>query len=395
MLFTFIGGSGHGEPLVPVARAAKAAGHTVAFGCGPSMVSTPEAAGFTAFALGTGADSAPERLPLRPLDAEREDQEFRDGFARHGAQGRAPHTIALCNEWQPDVLVCDETDFGGMVAAERLGLPYATVLVMAAGSFIRAGVVGEALNELRALHSLPPDPELQMLNRHLVLSPFPPSFRDPAFPLPTTAHSFRPPLLAAADGSAQAWASALPGAPTVYFTLGTIFNTESGDLFARVLAGLRELPINVIVTVGRHIDPAEFGPQPPNISIERYIPQASILPHCSLVISHGGSGSVLGTLAHGLPSVLIPMGADQPLNAARCEELGLGRMLDPIEATPEIVRDVISAVLADASYRRAAERMREEIAALPGPEHAVRLLERLLGSGVRGQGSGATKFRGP
>jgi UDP:flavonoid glycosyltransferase YjiC (YdhE family) len=377
LLCTFIGGSGHFEPLVPIARAAQAAGHTVAFGCGPSMAAAVEAAGFTVLALGTGAGGTPERLPLRPLDANREDQEFRDRFARDGAQYRAPLTIALCTEWQPDVLVCDETDFGGMVAAERLGLPHATVLVMAAGSFVRAEVVGEALNELRAGHDLPPDPELTMLSRYLVLSPFPPSYRDPAYPLPATAHSFRPPLLGAAGDAVPAWSSALPGAPVVYFTLGTIFNMESGDLFGRVLAGLRELPVNVVVTVGRHIDPAEFGPQPANIHIEQYIPQAAILPHCSLVISHGGSGSVLGALAHGLPSVLIPMGADQPLNAARCEELGLGRMLDPIEATPESVREAVSAVLADPAYRRAAERMRDEIVAQPGPEQAVMLLERL------------------
>lgn len=377
LLFTFIGGSGHFEPLIPVARAAQVAGHTVAFGCGPSMVATIEGAGFTVFALGTDAGSAPERLPLRPLDANREDQEFRDRFARRGAQYRAPLTIALCTEWQPDLLICDETDFGGMVAAERLGLPYATVLVMAAGSFVRAEVIGEALDELRAEHSLPPDPELTMLSRYLVLSPFPPSYRDPAYPLPATAHTFRPPMLGVAGDSVPAWSSVLPGAPTVYFTLGTIFNMESGDLFARVLAGLRELPINIIVTVGRHIDPAEFGPQPANVHIEQYIPQAAILPHCSLVVSHGGSGSVLGALAHGLPSVLIPMGADQPLNAARCEELGLGRMLDPIEATPEMVREAVATVLADPAYRRAAERMRDEIAAMPGPEQAVRLLERL------------------
>jgi MGT family glycosyltransferase len=168
-----------------------------------------------------------------------------------------------------------------------------------------------------------------------------------------------------------------PDVPMVYFTLGTVFNMESGDLFARVLAGLRDLPINVVVTVGQHVDPAEFGPQPANILIERYIAQESIMPHCSLVVSHGGSGSVIGTLAHGLPAVLIPMGADQPMNAARCEQLGVAQALDPIAATPDTVRAAAAAVLADPSYRQAAERIRDEFAALPGPTHAISLLERL------------------
>src|SRR5262245_3456560 len=163
ILCTFIGGHGHFVPLLPIARAAMAVGHSVAFGCGPSMVSTVEAAGFTVFPLGTGTASLPARLPLRPLDATREEQEFRERFARHGARYRVPHTMALCTRWQPDVLVCDETDFGGMVVAERLGLPYATVLVIAAGSFVQTAGVGEALNELRTAHDLPPDPELEML----------------------------------------------------------------------------------------------------------------------------------------------------------------------------------------------------------------------------------------
>ncbi len=370
ILFTFIGGSGHFLPLVPVARAAEAAGHTLAFGCGPSMRATVEAVGFAVFPLGTGSAAAPARLPLRPIDVAREDEEFRDRFVRGAAARRVPYMLTLCADWRPDVVVCDEADFGSMIAAERLGLPHATVLVMAAGSFVRAEVIGETLNELRAAHALPPDPGLEMLYRHLTLSPFPPGFRDPAFPLPPTAYAFR-------TTEAPAVSARPAGRPTVYFTLGTVFNLESGDLFSRTLAGLRDLPVKVVATVGEGIDPDELGPQPANFRIARYIAQESILPKCSLVVSHGGSGSVLGALAHGLPMVLIPMGADQPLNAARCEQLGVGRALDPIAASPESVGEAVSIVLADPRYRQTAERFRDEIAALPGPGHAVRLLERL------------------
>ena len=379
VLFTFAGGSGHFEPLVPIARAAAAAGHMVAFGGQSVMIPAIEAAGFTAFAMaGATLSATPERLPLLKLDAEREDRDLREGFATRLARQRCAAVLGLCEEWQPDLVVCDEVDFGAIVAAERLGLPYATVLVIAAGSFVREEVVGEPLNQLRAEHGLPPDPDLAMLSRYLVLSPFPPSYRDPAFPLPVTAHSLRPLALEAAQNdSAPAWVARLSGAPTIYFTLGTVFNVESGDLFERVLAGLRELPINLIATVGRQIDPEEFGPQAANIHIERYISQALILPYCDLVVSHGGSGSVIGALAHGLPSVLIPMGADQPLNAARCADLGVARVLDAVEATLESVREAVSSVLADPSYRQAAERIRDEIATLPAAEYAVTLLERL------------------
>jgi UDP:flavonoid glycosyltransferase YjiC (YdhE family) len=375
ILFTFIGGNGHFVPLISVARAAIDRGHTVAFGCGPLMAPTVAAAGFIALPVGAAAASPPGRQPLRPLDQAREDQEFRDHFARHGARYRVPYLNALCREWQPDLLVCDETDFGAMIIAEHLGLPFATVLVMAAGSFVRAEVVGEALNELRAEQGLPPDPHLEMLSRYLALSPFPPGFRDPAYPLPPTGHSFRPTPIEDTEEAAPVWLATLPSQPTVYFTLGTIFNLESGDLFTRVLTGVGELPINLIVTVGPFLDPAELGPQPANVIVEQYIPQDLILPHCQLIISHGGSGSVSGALWHGRPSLLIPMGADQPLNAARCRQLGLAWVLDPITATPDSIRAAVVDLLHNPGYQQAAAKMRDEFAALPDPAHAVRLLE--------------------
>jgi UDP:flavonoid glycosyltransferase YjiC (YdhE family) len=264
-----------------------------------------------------------------------------------------------------------------MIAAECRGLPYAVVLVTAAGSFLRTELLSEALNEVRAGYGLPPDPDLTMLSRHLVLSPFPAGFRDPAHPLPATARPMRP--AAAGPVDPPAWLTGLGGdRPVVYFTLGTVFNMESGDLFTRVLAGLRELPVDLVVTVGRHIDPAEFGPQPRHVHLERFVPQAAVLPRCAAVVSHGGSGSVIGALAYGLPSVLLPMGADQPLNAGRCAALGVSLVLDAVSATPAEVREAVSTVLAEPGFRAAAERLRDEIAAMPGADEAVRLLERLV-----------------
>ena len=94
------------------------------------------------------------------------------------------------------------------------------------------------------------------------------------------------------------------------------------------------------------------------------------------MVSHGGSGSVIDALAHGLPMVLIPLGADQPLNAARCEALGVARVLDAATATPEPCATP-SRGSWPTRHRSAAERIRDEIAALPGPAWAVELLERL------------------
>jgi MGT family glycosyltransferase len=136
--------------------------------------------------------------------------------------------------------------------------------------------------------------------------------------------------------------------------------------------------MEIVVTVGRELDPQVLGPQPSNVHVRSYIPQSLLLARCQLAVSHAGSGSVVGALAHGVPMVLLPIGADQPFNAARCDELHVGRVLNPVDATPEDVRLAALAVLTDATHRQSAMRLKAEIAALPDPQYGVRLLERLL-----------------
>jgi len=368
ILFTFAGGSGHLEPLVPIARAVREAGHVVAFSGRSAVATQVRELGFEIFVTGPAGPEAPStRTPLLEVDLEREAQVLRDGFAGRIARERAAGVLQICGAWRPDLLICGEVDFGAMVAAERAGLPFATVLISATDTFVRDEVVAEPLDALRAEHGLPPDGKLAMPSRHLVLSPFPRRLR----PLPPAAHAFRAAKVTRRRTDEK----------TVYFTLGTIFNLESGDLFERVLEGVRDLPVDVVATVGRNLDPAQLGPQPANLRIERYLPQAKVLPFCRAVISHGGSGSILGALAHGLPSVLLPMGADQPQNAARCQELGVARVVDAVRATPETVREAVADVLSDPSYCSAAEGLADEIAVLPGPEHTVALLAGMASRG--------------
>ena len=106
---------------------------------------------------------------------------------------------------------------------------------------------------------------------------------------------------AALDNPSAADIGARRHRPMVYFTLGTIFHQESGDLFLRAIAGLRKLPAAVVVTVGHEVDPAELGEQPDNVRVERFLPMTDVLAHADVVVSHGGSGTVVGALAFGLP----------------------------------------------------------------------------------------------
>ncbi|MGB7104484.1 MAG: glycosyltransferase [Acidimicrobiales bacterium] len=367
ILFTFTGGAGHLLPLVAIARAATTRGHDVAIAGSGSMVASIKAHGFTAFPT-SEVGAKPKSSPLEkvePIDLERENETMRSGFAGAGARRHVTMIPAIIREWAPDVLVRDEVDFGTAIVAELLEIPCVTVLVLAAGSFPTKSLVAEPLNELRSEVGLTPDRELTMLERDLVLSPFPPSFR--VTPLPPTAFSYRPAattfITPAHDRS-------------VYFTLGTYDNIH--ELQARVLAGLSELPFNVVMTIGEQKDPNDFGPQASNIRIERFIPQDEVLPQSDLVISHAGSGSLMGALAHGLPSLLLPMGADQPYNAQRCTELGVGQTLDAVSVTPHQVREAAEHLLGRVEHRHRTERFRDEINALPDISRALRQIEDLV-----------------
>jgi UDP:flavonoid glycosyltransferase YjiC (YdhE family) len=133
----------------------------------------------------------------------------------------------------------------------------------------------------------------------------------------------------------------------------------------------------VIMTAGRNQDPADFGPRPDNVHLKHYIPLSVVLPHCHLVVTNGGSGTLTAAVAHGLPVVVVPVGADQPANAARRVALGLGTVIAASELTPVLACHAGRPVYSDLAYRGAAKAMREEIDALPGLEHSVALLERL------------------
>jgi hypothetical protein len=157
-----------------------AAGHTVAVAGSGKLVAVVAAAGFTAFPtsdLPTDAGMSRTRprdlTPLEPVDPASDEQGFAESFARRGARRHAGALLDIIDNWQPDLVVRDEADFGSAVAAERRAVPCAVVLVLAAGTLLRKELVGPPLHELRRDHQLPPDPDLRMLDRQLVLSPFP------------------------------------------------------------------------------------------------------------------------------------------------------------------------------------------------------------------------------
>jgi UDP:flavonoid glycosyltransferase YjiC (YdhE family) len=110
--------------------------------------------------------------------------------------------------------------------------------------------------------------------------------------------------------------------------------------------------------------------------VERFVPQATLLPHCSAVVHHAGSGTMLGALAHRLPQLAIPQGADNFVNARLLESAGAGLLVPPGEVTAERVRGDVRAILDDARYRASASRVGDEIAGMPSPPQVAASLRR-------------------
>jgi MGT family glycosyltransferase len=195
-----------------------------------------------------------------------------------------------------------------------------------------------------------------MLYRYLYLAFLPPAFVGPNLAIPPTVQFLRPiSFNQSGDEGLPTWGAQLPERPTVHASLGTIFHWTPG-VFRTILDGLRDEPINLILAVGRDQDPAQYGPQPPNVFIERYIPHTILLPYCDVVITHGGFSSIMACCNQGLPMVLIPLaGGDQRGNAHRCAALGLGRIIAPDQRTPESIREAVLEVLSNRCYRERAE----------------------------------------
>ena len=144
-------------------------------------------------------------------------------------------------------------------------------------------------------------------------------------------------------------------------------------LYAQAIEALAPLPVRVLVTIGRDRDPAQLGPVPANVEVERWIPQADVMPHTRVLVSHGGSGTLRAGLAAGIPQVVLPIFADQPYNARRVDALGAGIAIEDTTGLAAAVR----AILEEDRYARSAATVAADIRNLPPVEHAAARLREL------------------
>lgn len=382
VLCTCIPATGHFEPLLPLAQAMTVAGHDLLFATAAGFQPEVVARGFAVRAAGLDLDALIEASEVPgPEGALPPDQRAGRMFARIAPRAMLQPLLALARDWQPDILVHSEGEYAAPLVAHLLGLPNVAV---------------------GWLSPMRPEPQLELLDRilaefwndsgarpqpyggifrHLFLDPCPPALQtDFGLALPKV-RRIRP---HAPDDAPPAtipdWRRNMPAGPVVHVTFGTVaaYNTAP-EIYRAIIDGLAEEPVNLLVTVGRNNDPNELGPLRESVRVERFVPHSDLLPHCDAVVTHGGPGSTVVALAHGLPLVVIPGGgAAQTRIGHACERAGAGRMVAREDLSPAVVRAAILEVLRDPGFRANARAIAAEIRQMPPPVEAVRAIEALV-----------------
>jgi len=384
VLMTSTPGPGHVLPMVPIARALQAAGHQVIWATGPDAHHLITAAGLDVVTSGTDQATRTQRFragwPQAGALAPRERRAlmFPVLFATLSAQLMHSDLRAVIGEHRPDLIVHEPCELAAAPLAHGLGIPHATV---GFGRFLPPRLLASATDEVADLwdSSGSAAPDDLGLYDHAYLHPLPASL-EPATP-GGTVHLVRP---LSYDGSDEPiTAGARRDRPSLYVTFGTEFGAMAP--WAAVIEAISSLDVDALLTVGGAVDPASLGALPAGVRVERWVPQRRALAGSDLVVSHGGSGAMIGVASTGLPHLMLPMAADHFENADMIAGRGLGAVLEPPDVSAEAVASGIAQLLDDDEVRARAEVTATEIAAMPGPDDAVGLLEQLV-TGRRASG---------
>ena len=370
VLFTCYPGYGHLQPMLPLAAAMRDRGDEVAFATGADLVPRVHALGYWAFATGLSSAEAERRFRARfpGTDALPPDERLRvvvpNMFVDIAARERAVDLVPLVQSWKPDLVVHDVTEMAAPLAAHLAGVErIAHGISVLAPDAAQTAIVAPAVERIYTDWGVEDATDVFLDATYLDICP-PGLAVGGANPF-ARVQPIRPGLPPATAGERLPAAIAdLPYDVTVLVTLGTVVNDTPG-VFEAVLEGLHDEQLNVVVTVGPDRDPADLRPQPPHVVVERYLPYSLLMPRVDAVVSHAGAGTLLGSLAAGLPSVLLPHGAEQFVNAASACASGVAEMLTPDAITPSTVRALVRQVLDEPRYRSAAWQVQAEIAAMP------------------------------
>ncbi|MBO9609759.1 MAG: glycosyl transferase family 1 [Paenibacillaceae bacterium] len=163
---------------------------------------------------------------------------------------------------------------------------------------------------------------------------------------------------------------AIEGKRPIYISLGTVFN-HAIDFYKLCIEAFGSTAHTVVMAIGNKVALSDLGEVPGNFIVQPYVPQTELLPLALLFLTHGGMNSVHEGLYNGVPLVVIPQSADQPLIAERVARIGAGIRLSMPGLTAARLRDAANEVLGSPSYSEAAAAIGETFRTAGGYRLAV------------------------
>jgi len=370
--------AGHTNPTLAVVRTLTDAGHAVRYYSFQDYRERIEAAG----AAFIPVDAYCAEIGLSPADGKRiaTDTAFATKVLADTTLAIDKAMLAELRAFQPDVIVADSMALWGKLLAIKLGVPFVSSTTTFAFNKESAQVMQQGLDDLfKLLLSLPKiNRQLKRLQKagYQVKSILDVVQNDNSTnTIVYTSKLFQPSAESFSDryvfvGPSVTQAPPLPrltDRKRVYISMGTV-NNDMPALYRAVIAALAD-KYELILSIGRQIDPASLGELPPHVTATQHVNQMAVLADCDAFLTHCGMNSVSEALSCGVPLVLFPQTAEQRGVANRTAELGAGLLLP--DATESAIRAAVDKVIADNKYREDAARIRDSFRSCGGPQEAA------------------------
>lgn len=183
-------------------------------------------------------------------------------------------------------------------------------------------------------------------------------------------YAFVGPSIASRSAQEEFDFTAIQGKNPIYISLGTVLN-QAMDFYKLCFEAFGNTDHTMVMSVGSRTRISELGEIPENFIVQKYVPQTDVLQCAKLFITHGGMNSAHEALYFGVPLILLPQSADQPVIAGQVVKLGAGITLDIQSLTANRLRKAADHVLSFPSFRIAAANVRDSFRSSGGYQQAV------------------------